>query len=80
MRDDGIGFGKLAGVDLAVDRTQFKQFLVRAGVDESAALEDQDQVGLAHRRQAVGDDERGPSAHQVDQGGTDQAFGRRVDG
>jgi hypothetical protein len=37
---------------------------VRALLDDLAVLEHDDQVGVADRREAVGDDERGPAREQ----------------
>ena len=39
-------------------------FWVQAALDDAAVLEDDDQVGVADRREAVGDDERRPAGEQ----------------
>ena len=52
---------------------------MRALLDDRAVLEDDDQVGVADRREAVGDDERGPAAQQPAQRVLDPALGADVD-
>ena len=50
-----------------------------SSLDDAAVLEHQDHVGIADRRQPVGDDERRAAAHQLAHGVLDQHFRARVD-
>jgi len=52
MRSGGV-------IQLVIQATAIDQFIVTARFHHPAVLEHQDAVGLFHRRQAVGDDERG---------------------
>ena len=45
----------------------------------AAAVHDEDRVGVADRRQAVGDDERRPAVHQPGHRALDEDLGPRVD-
>ena len=44
-----------------------EQHVMAAGLDDSALFHDDDQIRLAHRRQAMGDDQRGAVLHQPGQ-------------
>src|SRR5271169_646911 len=55
----------LFGIEVEVAATQLEQRLMRAALDDAAALDHQDLVGTANGGQAVGDDERRSSLHQV---------------
>ena len=52
---------------------------MRSLLDDLAVLEDDDQVGVADRRQAVRDDERGPAVQQAAERVLDLPFGADVD-
>ena len=52
---------------------------MRALLDDPALVHHDDLVGLADRREAVGDDERGPAPQQAPQRRLDQALGLGVD-
>ena len=52
---------------------------MRALLDDPAVLEHDDQVGVADRREAVGDDERGAAVQQAAQRALDLALGADVD-
>ena len=55
--------GKLRLGDVAVSAPLRQQFAVPSALDDPAAIEDADFVGLRHRRQPVGDDDcRAPFA------------------
>src|SRR5829696_5472313 len=54
----GVGGGEeLRAQDLVVQFAVFKQFIVRAARRYTALVEDQDQVGVPHRRNSLRDDE-----------------------
>ena len=52
---------------------------MRAGVDDPSMVEDDDEVCAADRRQAVGDDERGPAGEEPTQSAVDPALRADVD-
>ena len=52
---------------------------MRALLDDAALVEDDDAVGAAHRREAVGDDERRAALHQVREGAGDERLGLGVE-
>ena len=56
-----------------------EQLVVRALLDDPAAVEHDDPAGLADRRQAVGDDDRRAAREQPAQAGLDAALGVQVD-
>jgi hypothetical protein len=53
---------------------------VRSLLDDLAVLEHHDQVGVADRREAVGDDERGATVQEASQRAFDLPLGADVDG
>jgi hypothetical protein len=55
------------------------QLVVAADLDDAAAVEHDQAVGIAQRRQAVGDGDRRPAPHQVVERFLDFLLGRRVD-
>ena len=69
---------KLQVVDGPVQSAALVQLGVAAALDQPAPVEDQHQVGPAHRRQAVGDDERRSSLHDRCQRLLDAVFGLDV--
>lgn len=56
-----------------------KQFIVCSPLGDLTVLKHQNQIGIAHRRQAVGDDETGTALHQGEQGVLDRSLGASVD-
>ena len=56
-----------------------EQLVVRALLDDLAVLEHDDQVGVADRREAVRDDERGPAVQEAAERALDLALGADVD-
>src|SRR3546814_6027378 len=50
--------GELGAVEVGVEAALAEQVGVGALLDDPAVLDDQDQVGVAHGREPVGDDER----------------------
>ena len=48
---------------------------MRTGLDHISTLEDQNAVGVPHRRQAMGDDDRGSPLCDAVQGALDGRFG-----
>ena len=56
-----------------------EQLVVRPLLDDLAVLEDDDQIGIADRRQPVGDDERGAAVQEPPQRTLDLALGADVD-
>ena len=52
---------------------------MRALLDDPAVLEHDDQVGVADRREAVGDDERGPAVQEAAERPLDLLLGADVD-
>jgi hypothetical protein len=53
----------LALVNLAVEARAFEEVFMSAAFDDTAFVEEQDQVGAAHGAEAVGNDECGSSDH-----------------
>ena len=78
----GSGLGRVHGpvaVERRVEPALREQLVVRALLDDPAVLEDDDQVGVADRREAVRDDERGPAVQQAAERLLDLALGADVD-
>ncbi len=63
-----------------IDPAQAQQLLVCAPFYDSALVEHQDSVGMAHCAQAVGNHQAGAILHQLVQRFLDQQLGARVDG
>ena len=66
-RSRSLGLRDVGGpvaVERRVEPARREQLVVRALLDDLAVLEDDDQVGVADRREPVGDDERGPAVQQ----------------
>src|SRR5215213_7389380 len=55
------------------------QRLVRSGFDDAARFHNHDEIGVAHRRQPVRDDERRAAAHQPRDRRLDEALGFRIE-
>ena len=55
------------------------QFVVGAGVDNPALVHDHDPIGQGQRRQAVGDDDRGPVTRKLFQHLVDQLLALQID-
>src|SRR5581483_7376403 len=72
------GLGPVA-VQRGVEAAPLEQLAVGALLDDAAVLEDDDQVGVADGRQAVGDDERRPPVQQPPQRALDRLLGADVD-
>ena len=66
-------------VDLPEQRALVEQLGLGAASDDPAVVEHDDLVGEGDRGQAVGDDDRRPSAHRLAEAGSDLRLGRRVD-
>ena len=66
-------------VELAVEAVLREQLVVRALLDDPAVVEHDDQVGVPHGREAVGDHERRPAHHQLVERVEDHGLGPRVD-
>ncbi len=56
--------GELGLGDVAVGPPLRQELDMSAALDDPAAVDDADFVGLSHRRQPVGDDDRGPALAQ----------------
>ena len=56
---------ELRAEDLVVERLVGEQLLVRAARDDLAVVEHEDEVGVAHRRDALRDDERGAARSRI---------------
>ena len=69
-----------AGVELIVGALEFEQVVVRAALDDAAVVQHHDGVGVAHGREAVGDDEHGAALHQGVHAALHDGLGARVDG
>src|SRR4051812_19377392 len=57
-----------------------EELFVGALLEYAALLEDEDEVGLAHGREAMRDDERGLALHELVQGLRDDLLGAGVEG
>ena len=68
--DDAVGVVRstctleLGAVELGVEPAGGEQLVVAAPLDDAAVVDDEDLVGLAHRRQPVGDHERGAAGQR----------------
>src|SRR5690242_15345369 len=69
----------LLGVEVVVAASEGVQTLVRASLDDTARLDDQDLIRTSDGREAVRDDKRRTSAHQVLQPFLNQRFGFGVE-
>ena len=56
------------------------QLVVAPQLGDAAVVDHDDAVGVAHGREAVGDDEGGASVHQVGEGLLDEVLALRVEG
>src|SRR5215468_7268491 len=63
----------------AVELTALKQILVTALRDDSAAIEDENAVGIPHSREAMRDDDRRPAGAQPPERREDDLFGNRIE-
>src|SRR5262249_6786414 len=68
-----------AAVELSVPALKGKELLVRSLLDDAAVLEDDDDAGVADRRKAMGDDERGATVQQPAESAFDLLLGADVD-
>src|SRR6266480_111399 len=66
-------------IERRIEAAFCQQFLVCSLLDDPAVLEDDDQVGIANRRQPVGDDEGCSPGEQQPQRPLDLALGADVD-
>ena len=66
-------------VERRVEAAGAEQLVVGALLDDAPVLEDDDHVGVADRRQAVGDHEGGAAVEQPPERPLDRAFGADVD-
>ena len=57
-----------------------QQLVVRSLLYDATVVEDHDEVGLADRREPVGDHERCPTGHEALERVQDHGLGLRVDG
>src|SRR5918999_1485779 len=71
------------GGPIAVEREvaalSCEQLLVRPLLDDASLLEHDDEIGVANRREAVGDDDGGTAGQEPPQGELDLALGADVD-
>jgi hypothetical protein len=65
--------------EVVVETLPGQQLVVRAVLDEPSAVEDQDAVGVADRREAVSDHERGAAVEELVHRLLDRAFGLAVE-
>src|SRR5450759_4943355 len=63
---------ELAVVEIGVEALPSQQFVVRALLDDPAVVHDEDRVGVADRREAMGDHEAGPALHELRHRALDQ--------
>ena len=56
---DVVERGIIQRIEPGIKAAGRDQRVVRPGLDDTAVLQDDDTVGAAHRRKAVGDDDRG---------------------
>ena len=61
----GLPAAELELVEAGVQAAQLKQFGMRAMLEDPASVEHDDHVGRQHRREPVGDHERGASREQA---------------
>src|SRR5438876_2111759 len=66
-------------VEAIVDTARVEQLAVRALLDDAALVQHDDAIDVLDRRQAVGDDDRGPAAHQLLQRVLDQVLRLGID-
>ena len=66
--------------EIRVEPVARDELVVRAALGDAAAVEHEDQVGVAHGRDAVRHDDRRPLAHDAAQPRQDLLFGVRVHG
>ena len=71
--------GRPVSVERRVKASAPQELVVRALLDDAAVLEHDDQVGVADRRQPVGDDERGAAGEQEPERPLDLPLGADVD-
>ena len=75
----GRGTRELGGIQRRVGAVGREQLGVRALLDDAAVLHDEDEVGVADRREAVRDDEARAVGPQRRHGVLDEQLGARVD-
>ena len=66
--------------DVAIMPLLFHQLIVRAHLRDAAVLDDDHQVGLFHRADAMGDDERGAALKHEAHAAANQVLGFGIDG
>ena len=64
---------------MAVETGPLDEVVVRAVLDDLALVDNEDEVGVANRREAVSDHERGPPLHDLVESVEDHFLGLRVD-
>src|SRR6266545_1303629 len=74
-RPDRRRRGVLVLPQLAIARAGGEELGVRAEAHHLALVEDEEGVGMAHRGEAMGNDERGPALAQVPERGADLGLG-----
>src|SRR3954470_9388370 len=70
---------ELAAIEIGVHAFGLQELVVRAALDDAAGVDDEDQVGVADRAQAMGDDDAGAPGEQRAERALDDALGARVD-
>ncbi len=66
-------------VDFVIEALFLQQIAVPALLHNTAVAQNQNEVGIDDRGQAVGDDEAGPAAHEAVHGFLDEQFRTRID-
>ena len=69
----------LTFIDFVIEALFLQQVAVLALLDDAAVAQDQNEVGVDDRGQAVGDDEARPAAHKAVHGLLDEKLRARVD-
>ncbi len=73
------GAGHLAADQPRVEPVAGEELVVAAGLDEMSAIQHRQQVGVAHGRQPMGDDDRRAVAHQRVEGAAHLGFADRIE-
>lgn len=71
-------FDQLGSVDFGIDRAVFQQLGVSAAGDQPAFIEHEDQIGIAHRADTLGNHEASAPAHKPIEGALDQCLSRDI--
>src|SRR5256885_5413653 len=62
---NSVQIGELHLVQFPIEAQAAHQLLVRTDIGDGAALDDNDAIGAAHRRQSVSDHKDGATCHQI---------------